>query len=114
MEEFLDGKFTKYIKNTGDCCLDDKADVIARNAQCLTHFSYEKSDKKVMLVDIQESGYELFDPEITSQELFDGSSRVLYCAGNLSKMAIDKFVSWHKCTCNIYCDIVELKNLKAD
>ena len=53
---------------------------IGHMAQCLTHFSYEKSDKKLMLVDIQGSGYDLFDPEITSQGLLDGSSEVLYCA----------------------------------
>ena len=91
VEEFIDGKFTKYLNNTGDCCVDE-TDVMGQKAQCLSHFSYEKSDKKLMLLDLQGSGYELFDPEIASHELFDGSAEVLYCAGNLSEMAIDKFV----------------------
>ena len=111
VEEFIDGKFTKYLNNTGDCCVDE-TDVMGQKAQCLSHFSYEKSDKKLMLLDIQGSGYELFDPEIASHELFDGSAEVLYCAGNLSQMAIDKFVSGHKC--NIFCDIIGLKSLNTD
>ena len=65
-----------------------------------------------MLLDIQGSGYELLDPEITSNELFDGSAEVLYCAGNLSHMAIENFVSGHKC--NVFCDIAGLKSLNTD
>ena len=70
------------------------------------------SDKQRRLGTSQGSGYELFDPEIASHELFDGSAEVLYCAGNLSQMAIDKFVSGHKC--NVFCDIVGLKGLNTD
>ena len=44
VEESIDGKFTKYLNNTGDCCVDE-TDVMGQKAQCLTHFSYEKSDK---------------------------------------------------------------------
>lgn len=111
VEEFIDGQFTKYLNNTGDCCVEE-TDVMGQKAQCLTHFSYEKSDKKLMLLDIQGHGYELFDPEIASHELFDGNAEVLYCAGNLSHMAIDKFVSGHKC--NVFREIVGLKSLNTD
>ena len=45
VEEFKDGKYSKYFNNTGDPCVDE-TDVIVQKAQCLTHFSYEKSDKK--------------------------------------------------------------------
>ena len=45
VEEFIDGKFTKYLNNTGDCCVEE-TDVMGQKAQCLTHFSYEKSEKK--------------------------------------------------------------------
>ena len=55
LEEFIDGKFTKYLNNTGDCCVDE-TDVMGQKAQCLTHFSNEKSEKKLMLLDIQEVG----------------------------------------------------------
>lgn len=45
VEEIIDGQFTKYLNNTGDCCVEE-TDVMGQKAQCLTHFSYEKSDKK--------------------------------------------------------------------
>ena len=45
VEEFKDGKYSKYLNNTGDRCVDE-TDVIGQKAQFLTHFSYEKSDKK--------------------------------------------------------------------
>ena len=38
VEEFIDGKFTQYLNNTGDCCVDE-TDVMGQKAQCLTHFS---------------------------------------------------------------------------
>lgn len=44
VEEFVDGKFTKYLNNTGDCFVDE-TDVTGQKAQCLMQFSYEKSDK---------------------------------------------------------------------
>ena len=37
VEEFIDGKFTKYLNNTGDCCVDE-TDVMGQKAQCLTRF----------------------------------------------------------------------------
>lgn len=46
MEDFIDGKFTKYINNTSDSCLDAETNVMAQKAHCLTHFSFEKSGKK--------------------------------------------------------------------
>ena len=83
---------------TDDCCVDE-TDVVGQKAKCLTHFSQQKSD-------IQGSKYELFDPEIASHKLFDGS------AGNLSQMTIEKFLLDHKC--NVFCDIVGLKSLNTD
>ena len=90
---------------TGDCCVDE-TDVMGQKAKCLTHFSQQKSDKKLMLLDIQGSEYELFDPEIASHKLFDGS------VGNLSQMTIEKFLLGHKC--NVFCDIVGFKSLNTD
>ena len=58
-----------------------------------------------MLLDIQGSRYDLFDPEIASEDLFD-NSEILYCVRNLSKMAIRNFVAKHKC--NVFCEIIGL------
>jgi len=109
-ERFIEGKFVKYSNNTGGLCVDE-ADIIGQKAQCLSHFSYEKSKHQVMLVDTQGSAYQLFDPEIASAELFDDNAHVLYCAGNLSTEAIEHFTSSHKC--NDFCKAVGLQPLKA-
>ena len=69
VEEFI---YRWKVYNIGDCCVD-KTDVMDQKAQCLTHFSYGK-DKKLMLLDIQGSGYKLFDPEIASHKVLDGST----------------------------------------
>ena len=35
-------------------------------AECLVHFTYESTNQKLMLLDIQGSGYQLYDPEIAT------------------------------------------------
>ena len=72
----------------------DKADPLCQKAECLAHFSHEKSKGKILLVDIQGGGFELYDPEIASSELFD-DNEMLFCAGNLSEMAISNFKAAH-------------------
>ena len=52
-------------ETTGEVC-GDKNDEFCRKAECLSHFSFEKSDKKLMIVDIQGSGANLYDPEIAT------------------------------------------------
>ena len=42
-------------ETTGEVC-GDKNDEFCQKAECLSHFSFEKSDKKLMIVDIQGSG----------------------------------------------------------
>ena len=107
IEEFIDGKFTKYLNNTGLLCVD-KANPFSQKAECLAHFSHEKSQGKLLLVDIQGSGYDLFDPEIASAELYD-DNEMLFCAGNLSDIAIINFNAAHQC--NLYCEILGLQKL---
>ena len=68
-----------------------------QKAECLAHFSYEKSDYQVMFVDVQGVGYELFDPEIASAELVDTQNEVLFTTGNLSPTAIQNYKVNHTC-----------------
>lgn len=105
VEEFIDGEFIKYLNNTGIVCVK-KADPFSQKAECLAHFSHEKSQGKLLLVDIQGSGYDLFDPEIASAELYD-DNEMLFCAGNLSGLAIINFTAAHQC--NLYCEILGLQ-----
>ena len=48
VEGFIDGKFVKYTNNNGALCVDE-SDILGQKAQCLSHFSYEKSTRKVMI-----------------------------------------------------------------
>lgn len=109
VEEFIDGEFTKYINNTGLPCGEDSE--IRQKCESLAHFSYERSDENIMVVDMQGSGHVLFDPEIASRELLDGEE-VLFSAGNLSITAITTFIENHS-DCNLYCTLLGLKKLKS-
>ena len=104
VEEFVEGTFRKYINNNGNICESENADPLTKKAECLAHFSYERSEREVMLLDIQGCGSCLFDPEIASKVL--EPSNMLFCTGNLSKNAIENFTANHKC--NDYCHLLQL------
>ena len=78
------------------------------------HYSYQISEKKLMLLDIQGSSFELYDPEITTTDLLvsDASLDVNFCAGNLSSIAANEFESEH--TCNKHCGMMSLKVFDAN
>ena len=65
LEKFIEGKFEKYLNNTGELCVPDE-NVIGRKAQCLSYFSYEISNGQPMVLDLKGSGHILYDPEIAS------------------------------------------------
>ena len=41
---------------------------IFEKAECLVHFSYVESPKKLMLLDLQGAEYNLYDPEIATTQ----------------------------------------------
>ena len=88
VEEFVEGEFVKYVNNHGNCYESDRTelDEIFEKAQSLFHFSYEFTEKKMMLLDLQESKYKHYDPEIATDQLqdFSGSEEYYFCAGNLT------------------------------
>ena len=49
-----------------------------------------------MILDMQGSGYHLFDPEIASQKLIE-NEEVLFSTGNLSTKAINNFIAQLQC-----------------
>ena len=65
--------------------------------------------KKLIILDIQGSDHTLYDPEIATSDLFDGDHEMLFCSGNLSKVAIENFVKDH--SCNKYCRSAGLRKL---
>lgn len=87
VEEYVPGVFSKYVNNDGDIIESDhtESDEVFQKAQCLVHFTYAFSEKKLMVLDIQGSGYKLYDPEIVTADLMvegDTSAEVYFCAGN--------------------------------
>ena len=74
--------------------------------ETLSHFSYVKSQQNLLLVDIQGSGWRLYDPEIaTVGSSFDGEE-LLFCMGNLSTEALKTFFEQH--VCNDICTLLQL------
>ena len=107
LEEFIEGEFVKYINNTGEVCVSDD-NMLGQKAQCLSHFSYEKSNGELMILDLQGSSHILFDPEIATSDL-KKDEEILFCDGNLTNSAIAKFISGH--SCNVFCQLIGLQKL---
>ena len=51
VEEFVQGKMGELVNNYGTPC-GNKEDVMLQKAECLVHFSYEKSNYQVMLLNV--------------------------------------------------------------
>ena len=57
IEEYIDSDFIKHINNNGDLCEVEKA-------ECYAHFTCEKSDGKLIVLDLQGSYYTLYDLKV--------------------------------------------------
>ena len=73
VEEFVEGTFRKYVNTDGKICKQPQgsnADIktIFEKAECLVHFSYVESSKKLMLLGLQGAKYDLYDPEIATTQ----------------------------------------------
>ena len=105
VEEFIPGEFVKYMNNNGELCESNSE--AARKAQAFAHFTYEKSEGKVIVLDLQGSGYTLYDPEVASTDRVSEDGSFQFCTGNLSTAAISNCFQKHKC--NLYCNLLKLK-----
>lgn len=110
VEEYVGGSFVKYINSNGHIC-GDTSRPLCNEAECLAHYSFERSNKEIMVVDIQGCDYFLFDPEIASREL-KSNEEFLFCTGNWSSTVINNFTQSHKCTW--YCELLNLPALKSN
>ena len=118
IEKYISGSFTKYTNNDGKPLNKESNVELIDKAECLSHFSHVKSEGKLLLVDIQGSKYDLYDPEIatSAHTLEDGELK--FSLGNLSYKAIDNFKNSH--ACNKFCKMLNLKafnineNVKVD
>ena len=111
IEEFIEGEFQKYLNNDGFATYNESVDMdLVQKAECLSHFSFMKSQSNILLVDIQGANYVLFDPEIaTAKDAIDEYGGLKFCMGNLAKVACDNFIAMHECT--KFCKLIDLKPL---
>ena len=72
------------------------------------HYSFIKSNKKMLVVNIQGAIFNPTDPEITTLSgHFDEEKHFLFCAGNFSMEAYTKFFESHKC--RAFCSLLGLE-----
>ncbi|KAK3754933.1 hypothetical protein QZH41_019354 [Actinostola sp. cb2023] len=88
IEEFIDGAFVKFINNNGELCEDGE---LCEKAQAFAHFTYQKSEGKLIVLDIQGAGYTLYDAEMASLDLLGEEGNYQFCTGNLSHTAMNNF-----------------------
>ena len=109
IERYMEGEFTKYINNNGDTTSTTE-DTVTKKAEALVHYSYQVSQGEFLLVDIQGTGYQLYDPEVASKALtsnVSGDEQLNFCMGNMSTCAIHSFFENH--ICSIYCNMLGRK-----
>ncbi|XP_020908703.1 myosin heavy chain kinase B [Exaiptasia diaphana] len=111
IENYIEGEtFEKYINNDSLVCGDDVGD-ISLKSETFAHYTYERSNKQLIVLDLQGIGYNLCDPEIASAHLRvgDETSPILFCYGNLHETAINNFVTNH--CCNKFCRFLQLPDM---
>eukprot|EP00794_Sanderia_malayensis_P008333 gene8333-9230_t len=108
-EEFLNGQFIKYDNNNGYCAEptmhlteNENEKELYGKAQTLVDFCNKVTEGKMMLLDIEGSGFSLSDPEIGTPKLYDDDAannehELLFCCCNLSVIGINKFAAEHEC-----------------
>jgi len=114
IEPYYGKSFVKFINNNGKINrqLPDHLQILQQKAETLAHFSYGFSKKTLMLLDIQGSPkkMKLYDPEIATSKLITDNGEILFCANNLSIVAINQFIDEHDC--NQFCRIMKLPVLE--
>ena len=107
VEPYLTGKFDKYINNNG--CIyapdddNEEQDEITSKSEAFSHYTFEKTNQKAMVLDIQGVNWMLTDPEVATMD----KKEKLFCSGNLNTKAIAEFICRH--VCNKYCEMLKLE-----
>ena len=95
IEDFIPGAFQKYINNDGFATLvegkEGKFCKLVEKAEALSHFTYQKSEKKLILLDIQGTGYNLYDPEIATSTGFSDDEELQFCMGTCQHLHVTIF-----------------------
>lgn len=106
LEPFIDGQYTKYNTNAGFVCSDKPKDPCSVAAQAFSHFTFERSRGRLLVVDLQGVGNLLTDPAIHTR---DEESFKLFDT-NLHTAGFKFFFSTHQC--NDLCRHLQLRSNK--
>eukprot|EP01063_Lacrimia_lanifica_P038308 TRINITY_DN810_c1_g1_i1.p1 TRINITY_DN810_c1_g1~~TRINITY_DN810_c1_g1_i1.p1 ORF type:complete len:417 (+),score=139.49 TRINITY_DN810_c1_g1_i1:72-1322(+) len=99
MEPMLRGAYEKHNNNYGEVYTDNPI------AETFSHFTFEASNRKLLICDIQGVGGMYTDPQIHTLSGQD------YGLGNMGKKGIDKWIAAHKC--GPLCVAIDLTPLQA-
>jgi len=106
VEERLKGDYQKYNDNNGGILTAHASSDAEKSkrrriklAQAFSHFTYDETEGKEMVVDIQGVGHKYTDPQLHSTEK-------KYGRADLGQQGIDRFFTSHKC--NVCCKVLGL------
>lgn len=105
LEPFIEGKYVKYNGNAGHVNQDMPLDPLNQAAQAFSHFTFERSNGRFLVSDLQGVGDVLTDPAIHTRD----RRRFLFSQTNLGVDGFKHFFRTHQCN-----DICRRLALKSD
>jgi len=103
VERFIDGSYRKHNNNFGYVSEDER-----NTPQAFSHFTYEASNHKILVCDIQGVGDLYTDPQMHT---IDERGIGLRCKGNMGLRGINRFLQTHQC--NAICRYLKLPSINA-
>ena len=92
-EPFIDGDYIKFNSNNG--YVSDKADPVNDTCQAFSHYTWVKSDKRLVVCDIQ--GVKKGTKVILTDPAIHDKNVLRYGATNLGAKGMKKFFQSHQC-----------------
>lgn len=107
LEPLIEGTYIKFMNNTNWVNKDNPDDPICQAAQAFAHFTFERSQGRFLVSDLQGVGRLLTDPAIHTRD----EGRFKLSDTNLGKEGFKFFFSSHEC--NDVCRKLQLQSNRA-